>query len=164
MDGSTGTGASRLDGRKDHSTTQYGVLGLWAASRCGYRVDPATWKSVLDYLVESQIGAAGVVPAGTGDGPAGTPRGWAYLHTSAADAPTLSMTSAGVASLLVCAEQLRRAGRLSPEDEHRSKVAIDDGLAYLAVRFSTRCYSGKEPDSRPPGARFEKENARRWVA
>ncbi|GAB4136143.1 MAG: hypothetical protein Tsb009_03080 [Planctomycetaceae bacterium] len=74
------------DKEGDTSVTQYGVLGLWAAARAGIKVPPQTFEKVANWLIGSQFNNGG----------------WSYRRGSPMDTgETLSMTSAGVSSLLV---------------------------------------------------------------
>lgn len=73
------------DSKGDTSISQYGVLGLWAASRAGVQVPTKVWDDAAQWHVRTQLkdGAFGYHPLG------GDP------------APKHSMTVAGVGSLAV---------------------------------------------------------------
>ena len=83
----------------DTSITQYGILGLWAASRAGVEVPTDTWERAAKWLLATQnrdggFGYHPVAPSGQGQG-----------------APELSMgtmTVAGTGSLLVVRHVLFR--------------------------------------------------------
>jgi hypothetical protein len=71
----------------DHSNSQYGVLGIWAASEAGLPAPAKYWQDVERLWVGTQ----------TADG------GWGYDSSSSSGSP--SMTAAGVTTLCVAAEQ-----------------------------------------------------------
>jgi len=72
----------------DNSNSQYGLLGVWAGAETGIAIDPEYWQAVQTHWVSSQLV----------DGQ------WAYSATDAQG--NLSMTLAGIASLLVCHDYL----------------------------------------------------------
>jgi hypothetical protein len=78
----------------DSSITQYGVLGLWESENSGVEVQPAVWERIASWYMSTQLG----------DG------AWVYHHDepSASGGATVSMTAAGVGSLLICRRQLDR--------------------------------------------------------
>ncbi len=77
--------------RWDNSNSQYGLLGVWSGAQAGVPVADDYWQAVQNHWVN----AADV--HGTWDYGGGT-----------ADGPTLSMTLAGIASLLVTRDYLDR--------------------------------------------------------
>jgi len=72
----------------DNSNSQYGLLGVWAGAETGIKIDPEYWKAVQTHWQENQL------PDGQ----------WAY--TAMDTRGSLSMTLAGIASLLVCHDYL----------------------------------------------------------
>lgn len=93
----------RQDGQGDNSCTQFGVLGLWVASRYGVPIDDAM-ASVASRFLETQ----------NEDG------GWAYrppgATEEAATGSSASMTCAGLFSLTVArATKIRTAQRSGTE-------------------------------------------------
>ena len=105
-------------GRIDHSVSQYGVLGLWAAQRCGYEVNPDTWELIDKTWRDHQHS----------DG------GWAYANDGKGngnpDGPTASMTAAGVATLFITQDVLRANEGLGCKGNLVNE-AIDRGLAWI---------------------------------
>ena len=101
-----------------HSRSQYGLLGLWAASRMGYDV-PANYWRLCD---------AGWRRNQRRDG------GWGYMATGRYDEPTLGMTAAGVASLFITVDEVldprARACNGNVVDPN-----VDAGLAWVARNF-----------------------------
>ena len=77
----------------DTSISQYAVLGLWEAENAGVTIPPVVWDRAADWFLSTQ-GAAG---------------SWTYHRDEASvGADTLSMTAAGVGSLLICQRQLEQ--------------------------------------------------------
>jgi hypothetical protein len=73
----------------DTSISQYAVLGLWEAENAGARVSPGVWDRAASWYISSQS------PEGS----------WTY-HRDSPTGETVSMTAAGVGSLLICQRQL----------------------------------------------------------
>lgn len=133
----------------DHSNTQYAVLGLKAASRCGVAVPADVWKRVASHFLAAQVASGPEVvrrvrPAprpGSPYAPAGPryavharSRGWGYLdRTTAAYG---SMTSAGVGTLAIARSGLLLAGALSHGMATRIRQSIHDGLAWMERHYS----------------------------
>lgn len=138
------------EGPVDLSNTQYALLGLDAAARCGSNVPPELYLKVLEYLLATQQkdglptelfvqspdwepGADGVerwLSAGRR-----TARGFPYMPGST-DGTTGSMTTAGIACLAIVKARLSEAGRLTPELTRRIDGGILDGLAWLTDVFT----------------------------
>jgi hypothetical protein len=96
-DGAYGYGGARNKWFQDNSNSQYGLLGVWAAARDERieNVPPAYWPMVLKYWLNGQ----------ERDG------GWGYLSTggplrSFAGPSYGAMTCAGIASVLVCLDNI----------------------------------------------------------
>lgn len=96
----------------DHSNSQYGLLGTWAATDWGIAIPTTYWKSTDDFWRLGQ----------NADG------GWGYRKGGPT---TFPMTCAGVASLLVCDEFLNRTPRLEPPAD----PAKERGIAALTAGF-----------------------------
>ena len=73
----------------DASISQYAVLGLWEAENAGVAIPPSAWDRAAQWYlsVQSAVG------------------GWTY-HRDEGGQDTISMTAAGVGSLLICNRQL----------------------------------------------------------
>ena len=78
--------------RTDQSTSQYGLLGVWAGALHYLEVPANYWQINLDYWRRHQ----------KADG------GWSY-STQRKDAPSVTMTLAGLASVYVCYDNLYAA-------------------------------------------------------
>lgn len=101
-------------GTGDTSMTQYGALGLWSASGAGLETPPAVWQKLANWLIRTQapdggFGYQGIDPGG-------------YTPV-AQNRVSLSMCTAGAASLYVCADHF---GLIAPEPE-----VVDDTPAKM---------------------------------
>lgn len=74
----------------DSSISQYAVLGLWEAENAGVPVPPHVWEQAAGWYMAAQ-------------GPQGS---WVYHPGEAGHLETISMTAAGVGSLMICQRQL----------------------------------------------------------
>lgn len=104
-------------GGGDLSNTQFAALGLRAAEQRGIEVPRATWRELRDATMSCRPGGR----RGVGTGENGR-SGFGYFFDSGS---TLSMTAAGVATLLICGE-----GMDEPLDR-RVRAAVEDGLDWL---------------------------------
>ena len=95
----------------DNSTTQYAMLGLWAASKATTPVVPKTWELALSNFRNRQCD----------DG------GWYYASKNTTGYG--SMTCAGVCSVAIARHQLG-------EKEPAVDEGVERGLAWLANHFS----------------------------
>ncbi len=137
-----GNGSWDYSGRTmgDTSISQYAVLGLWEAENAGVDVSPSVWDRAAEWYMSVQSGAGS----------------WNYHRDEPQHPETLSMTAAGVGSLLICRRQLDRyrvhkretSGLLTtlvPETGHdgyrpsSSSTQIDQaiarGIAWIAGNF-----------------------------
>ena len=126
----------------DTSISQYAVLGLWEAQNAGVDVSPSVWDRAAEWYMSTQSGAGS----------------WNY-HRDGGFPETLSMTAAGVGSLMICRRQLDRyrvqkrgtstlLATLVPENEHEAfrpstsithlDQAISRGLAWIAGNFEPK--------------------------
>ena len=102
-----------------NSTTQYAVLGMWAAANTGVELPRDYWQTIEDAWRRNQH------PDG----------GWAY-HVPPDGQPThLGLTSAGVASLFITQEMLHSDAGLACKG-NLSDPAIDAGMKWIATRFN----------------------------
>jgi hypothetical protein len=105
----------------DHSVSQYGILGLWAAARNGVEIDPAQWK-----LFET-VWKAHQFPDG----------GWDYEgYPSKPDkkGETASMTAAGVASLFIMEDILHSDDGVNCRG-NITNDNIEKGLKWMSDHF-----------------------------
>ena len=108
-----------------NSTSQYGVLGVWALSRASGEVPTAFWSRVNQYWTRGQ----------RSDG------GWGYAHKEGAWnakggnlRSSGSMSAAGLASLFVCYDAMSVYGSLECRGG-RVPVEIDRGLGWFSKQF-----------------------------
>ena len=147
----------------DISNTQFAVLGLKAASRCGVEVPEAAFLQILELFLGSQAPNGPAVRTlhrfdgpEPGDGyllevPAQA-RGWGYFlgreFGNESDV-TGSRTNIGLGCIALCRDELLRRG--SPETaarlrrlELKIQIALRDGLAWLDQVFSVERNPGTE--------------------
>ena len=137
-----GNGSWDYSGRSqgDTSISQYAVLGMWEAENAGVDVSPSIWDRAAAWYMSTQSGAGS----------------WNYHRDEPQHPETLSMTAAGVGSLMICRRQLNRYRQqrrgtsslmvtLVPEGQHEDyhpstshtqiDQAITRGLAWIAGNF-----------------------------
>ena len=99
----------------DHSNTQYGLLGLWEASKRTVRVDATFWQHVVDHFIRAQA----------------TDGGWNYRLND--DRPSYAnMSAAGLTALLVAEQELYRS---LPKRNPKVGKAIEKGLEWADKNF-----------------------------
>jgi hypothetical protein len=164
-DGGPRSGTIQAENRwPDHSNTQYALLGLKAAERCGLRFRPETYKAmgnVVDHFVRLQERKDpsrkkvarmkliedkkhGYVSYRSVSRILDEPRGWKYIgvpNEALAGNPwqkevTGSMTTAGVACLLISSSFAKRRGQLPPRLLTEAKRSAWDGIAWLSANFT----------------------------
>jgi hypothetical protein len=144
-------------GGYDHSNSQYSLLALKAARRCGIEVPARVWEKALRHFLQAQerkgpdvVRKERAGGGGQGYGPVTRAaardhaRGWGYMER---DPATGSMTTGGVSSVAICRSELRGKGVLDPADDVRALQAIWDGLAWLGLHFTVKENPG--PDNAP---------------
>ncbi|MGB3970215.1 MAG: hypothetical protein WBO45_26010, partial [Planctomycetota bacterium] len=145
--------------RFDNSLTQYGLLGLYAASLCGLEIPVTAWRAAASHQLGVAVDDAGrsvplelttyraLAALAAGDAPrprttvAPVPtRGFAY-HVP--DRPAYgSMTAAGVGSLVIARFGLVRAGLAKTDVVPKVDAGIQAGFAWLAAEFHVRSNPG----------------------
>jgi hypothetical protein len=125
----------------DLSNTQYALLGLKAASRCGVDVPPRVWLRSLEFLLDYQQDEGEAVDV-RGNEVRGEyrvewketaeARGFPYRPNLE---PTGSMTTAGVAGLIICQSELWESRKFKPRLRRQTRDAIRDGFAWMQVHF-----------------------------
>lgn len=140
-----GNGSWDYSGRTqgDTSISQYAVLGLWECESAGVEISPTVWDRAASWFLSVQSSGGS----------------WNYHRDEAVQYPeTVSMTAAGVGSLLICQRQLARyrhaqrstSSLLTALAEEKtnadfrpstSNAAIEQGakrgLAWVAANFTT---------------------------
>jgi len=141
----------------DHSNTQYAMLALKSAARCGIKIRADVWKKAANHWIASQRVASPKVAlklTWLSDEEAGvdtstraeeqfTQGPWGYftvkpVHDAITDNGYGSMTCAGLTSLLVAESELVQMKEL--DDALRKKIdqAKKQGLAWLQENFTVR--------------------------
>jgi hypothetical protein len=133
---------SDRQGAGDKSNSQFAMLALYDAERAGAEVSERTWRLALQYWQREQR------PDGS----------WGYFATQAS---TGSMTSAGVASMVIAAGRLT-AGDATVESgsvqccrTQESVAEIEKGLQWLGSHFTV--------ESNPGAASTAGGAARGWL-
>jgi hypothetical protein len=110
--------------RIDHSVSQYGVLGLWAAAQMGGEIPDKTWKLIDKAWRDGQFE----------DG------GWSYQSAPnvnvVGDAEHAAMTAAGIASLFITQEYTNPTAGLTCSGDIANDN-IDNGLSWMTKNFAT---------------------------
>ena len=132
----------------DMSNTQYALLGLWAAARCGFRAAAEDMQSIAGALLDGQSPRGERVQRSHDPRPGertrststvrDQARGFSYRPTSRqAEAPYLTgaMTAGGLSSLLISKAILREQGALDGKLEARLDQGIWDAIAWLTAHY-----------------------------
>jgi hypothetical protein len=134
----------------DLSNTQYALLALDAAARCGIKAPPETWRAAAEYVIkeqdadgldtplwiENEAWEPGVKEPGRHTQVGETlARPWTYLPGEA-ELPTGSMTAAGVTCLAMCKEHLWLQKKLDAKLRGRIDKSLLSGMAWLGDNFS----------------------------
>ncbi len=139
------------EGDTDLSNTQYAMLALDTASRCGIDIPPETWIKAAGYLIRTQETDGIDTPVwleneawepGTKlerflEATQARARGWAYMP-GGTELPTGSMTCAGVTCLALAKERLWVKQKLDAKLRKRIDKALIDGLAWLSEYFTVQ--------------------------
>lgn len=125
----------------DLSNTQYALLGLWAAARCGAKVPMEAWTSALEWLLGAQERTGPEVKLRTTEARGdyrvvvtedARARGFRYRPE---DPLTGAMTTAGLAGLAICQDELWSSRRFTAEQRNRTRKGVRDALAWLQDAF-----------------------------
>jgi hypothetical protein len=96
----------------DCSISQYATLGLWEAENAGVDVAPSTWDRIAEFYMSVQSSGGS----------------WNYHRDEGAAYPeTVSMTAAGVGSLMICQRQLDRYRRNKREANPLLTALVQEG-------------------------------------
>jgi hypothetical protein len=126
----------------DTSISQYAILGLWECENAGVDVPPSVWDKAAAWYLKVQASGGS----------------WNYHRDQPEFGENMSMTAAGVGSLLICKRQLERFRQskrgftslltnLTPESSNLNyqvttstaqiNQAVTKGMAWLGTNFST---------------------------
>ncbi len=131
----------------DHSNTQFSLLALKAARRCGIEVPKSVWLRAMDHLLDEQERrgppAGRFEPAPPAEGSYGVAqprevtmdqaRGWGYGRNSGA---TGSMTAGCLSSLVICRSELLGSPAYPAPHDARVLQAVRDGVGWLGLHFT----------------------------
>jgi hypothetical protein len=110
----------------DTSISQYAVLGLWECENGGATVPPAVWDRAADWFMSVQHSGGS----------------WNYHRDEPETNPeTISMTAAGVGSLLICQRQLKR-------HRHAASDVASTLLSPVSSEGRTERYEASTPNAR----------------
>ncbi len=145
----------------DNSNSQFAVLGLHAARRCGINVPGHVWKKILHHWMGDQaedgpeVKMKRIVYGGKEDQIVdeitAESRGWAYFratvknqNSEALHRPYLSMTAAGISSTQIAYHHLKKTDRkIEKKFKNRVEDAIMCGLAWLKKHYALSRRAGK---------------------
>lgn len=118
----------------DLSTTQFALLGLRAAASVGIDIPKRVWKEAIDGILICGMPFDGITQP--------VIRGFSYYpgHPSS---NTLSMTTAAVASLELCRQQL--GGKYPQLSRKATQRASKEGLAWIEQNFTVARNFGYAP-------------------
>lgn len=125
----------------DLSNTQYALLGLWSASRCGFKIPPKVWMDSMNWLLSVQERTGPQVKlminevrgdyrvAWTENARA---RGFRYRPENPISA---AMTTAGMAGVAICQDELWSSRKFTPPMRQRTRRSIRDAMAWIQDNF-----------------------------
>ena len=113
----TYTSAGKIGGGGDHSNTQYGILGVWAAARENLEVPLWYWQLVYKHFEAVQNPDGGWTYSG-------------YKYGGVAGKSSATMTAAGLASVFVAFDNLQ-AGKFVQCGQHPVTKTIQGGLDWF---------------------------------
>lgn len=125
----------------DLSNTQYALLGLWAASRCGAKIPQDVWFQSLEHLLalQERTGPETLLRTTEAHGEyrivvseKARARGFRYRPE---EPVTGSMTTAGMAGITICQDELWASRKFTAEQRSRCRKAIRDSMAWLQDNF-----------------------------
>ena len=127
----------------DTSNTQFALLGLHAATRCGVKVAQRVWLDALRHMLgfQEQVGEPVMYKANEVRGKyrfewmeRAIARGFKYDKRSSV--PTSSMTTAGLTCLVICQSRLWRARGFNGAMRTDTRRGIRDAMAWLQTNFA----------------------------
>ncbi len=150
----TGDGVWRYPsgGEYDLSCTQFALLGLHAATRCGVTVKNEVWLDALEFLLAQQetTGPPIFYRANEVRGryrfewiERSLARGFRYRHGARVNG---SMTTAGLCSLIICQNRMWRSRAFTGKLRVDTRRGIRDAMAWLQHHFAVvhNPYGAKE--------------------
>jgi len=140
------------EGGYDLSNTQYALLGLKAADRCGLKVPLEVWRSALAALLNVQDPEGAEVELRGNEVRGGYRVEWrekakarGFKYVAKGMPTTGSMTTAGASGLMICQSMLWKSRKFGGEERQRTREAIRDALAWMQTNFSVVDNPGMGP-------------------
>ena len=140
------------EGSYDLSNTQYALLGLKAASRCGIKIPANVWTDSLTFLLRTQEATGQPVDVRANEvrgeyriewTEKAAARGFRYVAEGPPKLPvTGSMTTAGAAGLMICQSELWKSRKFTAEQRAETRTAIRDALAWMQANFRVEVNPG----------------------
>jgi hypothetical protein len=127
-------------GSYDLSNTQYALLGLKAASRCGLKIPNQVWLDSLSFLLRLQATTGTLVDVRANEvrgdyriewTEKAVARGFPYVAEAKRAPSTGSMTTAGAAGLMICQSELWKSRKFGAEQRAETRIAVRDALAWM---------------------------------
>lgn len=130
-------------GDYDTSNTQFALLGLHAATRCGMKISQRVWLDALRHMLafQEKDGEPVMYKANEVRGKyrfEWTERAIArgFKYASDTSVPSASMTSAGLTCLVICQSRLWRARAFTGRLRTDTRRAVRDSMAWLQTHFA----------------------------
>ncbi len=114
------------NGNVDLSNTQYAAIALRTAANKGFKIPPSVWLGLKEYAQRCQERRASKNSPTSIIG--SEPLGFSYRQGGKA---TGSMTTAGLAVMAICREQMRKQKSITQ--------SIESGLSWMVANFSQTC-------------------------
>ncbi len=140
----------------DLSCTQYALLGLKAALRCGIKVPPGVWLRALRFLLDHQEQDGAKLKL-RGNEVRGKYRiAWSedaktrgFRYTAKKPPVTGAMTTAGISSLIICQSELWSSRKFKGDLRARARVGIRDAMAWMQAWMEVRVNPIQRNDGKP---------------
>ncbi len=116
------------EGESDLSNSQYAVLGLFAAARCGVKIPPKVWRDAIGQTLHHQ----------------GRSGGFGYRIGDSGN-PTGSMTVAGLSVIAMARGQLTEDNNKQVQGLDVADQGLADGARWLAEHFTITGSSTDNP-------------------
>ena len=141
----------------DHSNTQFALLALHAAQRCGLNIPASLWQVVAKHFLNTQEPTGPEVTVAVtplGESPPGATRevrrtlgrararGWSYgTGRLSSTSSYQSMSGAGLSSLIIAKEGLEATASLDPVLALRIEASLRDAAGWFQLYWSPRSNS-----------------------
>jgi len=146
----------------DNSNNQYAALGMYAAQNLKIPIkNPAPLKRMLSHWIKNQSPRGPTVNMVLGQHQSdktvpirnASSRGWSYTNHGMGEpyghfhSNRMHMTAGGVGSIRILRVYLKKLGALRGKLARASRVALRDGLAWMAKNWQLRPYPFSHSDS-----------------